>query len=123
MYKNLQFWSSCYMHPKSIKGCPNSSRMVAIMLCVLNLLLCLWLFISFNRDCSNADFPSYRGSFLYLRETQNALLFPVFSFFMIFYHPYPGLWNWKSVFLILKILQYGGLRRPMITKSGQQVHL
>ena len=48
----------------------------------------------------------------------------MFSFFLIFYLPYPGLRNCKSVFLILKILQYGGLRRPMInTKSGQQVHL
>ena len=33
-----------------------------------------------------------------------------FSFFSFFCQPYPGLRNWKSVFLILKISQYGGSR-------------
>ena len=41
------------------------------------------------------------------------LQLPVFfSFFFLFFClSYPGLWKCKSVFLILKIWQYGGLRR------------
>ena len=50
--------------------------------------------------------------FLRLHETHNALQFPVFFFFLSFFcHPYPGLGNCVSVFLILKISQYGGSRR------------
>ena len=66
----------------------------------------------------------------------------VFSFFVLtfFCQPYPGFWNCKSVFLILKTLHYGGSRRcihvrndiwtdipisirPMTTKFGKQAHL
>ena len=36
---------------------------------------------------------------------------PVSFFFSFICKPYPGLWNCKSVFLILKILQYDGSRR------------
>ena len=47
-----------------------------------------------------------------LLETHNALLLSVFFFFLFFVsffcQPYPGLRNRKSVFLILKISQYGG---------------
>ena len=46
--------------------------------------------------------------------THNALkltVFLFFSFFFLFFcQPYPGIRNCKLVFLILKILQYGGLR-------------
>ena len=51
---------------------------------------------------------------LRLRETHNALQLPVFFFFSFFYsffcQTYPGLRNGKSVFMILKILQYTGSR-------------
>ena len=47
---------------------------------------------------------------LRLRETHNALQLPMI-FFSFFYRPYPGLRNCKSVFLILKISQYGRSRR------------
>ena len=47
--------------------------------------------------------------FLRLLETQNALQLPVF-FLSFFCQPYKGLRNYKSVFLILKISQYGGSR-------------
>ena len=43
-----------------------------------------------------------------MSETQNVLQLPVFFFFFCFFcESYPGLWKCKSVFLILKILQYG----------------
>ena len=57
-------------------------------------------------------------------------------FFSFFCQSYQGLWNCKSVFLILKIAQYGDrdmrirIRidisisiRPLTTKFGKQVHL
>ena len=46
-------------------------------------------------------------------ETCNALQLPVFFFFFFSYfcQPYPRLRNFKSVFLILKISQYGGSMR------------
>ena len=47
---------------------------------------------------------------LRLRETQNALQFPVF-YFLFFFQPYPGFRNYKLVFLILKICKYGRWRR------------
>ena len=50
-----------------------------------------------------------RGSLLHLRETYKALQLPVF-FSLFSCHPCPRLRNCKSVFLILKISQYGGLR-------------
>lgn len=43
--------------------------------------------------------------FLRLCETSNTLQLPVFLFFC---QSCPGVWNWESVFLILKISQYGG---------------
>ena len=50
--------------------------------------------------------------FLRLRETHNTLeLLVLFSFFSFFCQPYPGLRNCKTVFLILKIFQYGGSRQ------------
>ena len=48
---------------------------------------------------------------LRLCETQNALQLPVFFFFSLYCQLYPGLRNCKSVFLILKISQYGKSRR------------
>ena len=88
---------------------------------------------------------------LRLRETHNVLQLSVFFFFVSFFflffcQLYPGLWNCQSVFLILKVSQYGGSRpwvqrfqgihvridirinisisiRPMITKFGKQVQL
>lgn len=42
--------------------------------------------------------------FLRLCETSNTLQLPVFLFFC---QSCPGVWNWESVFLILKISQYG----------------
>ena len=53
---------------------------------------------------------------LRLCETYNALQLPVFFFFVFFYFSFfcqlcPVLWNCKSVFVILKISQFGGLRR------------
>ena len=50
-------------------------------------------------------------TFLHLCETQNTLQLAVFFFFFTFFcKPYPELWDFKSVFLILKVSQYGGLR-------------
>ena len=50
--------------------------------------------------------------FLFLRETHNALQLLVFSFyslFLLFCLSYPELLDYKLVFLILKIFQYGDL--------------
>ena len=45
-----------------------------------------------------------------------ALYLPVLSFFFLFFcQPYPGLWNCKSVFVNLKIPQYGGSWRRVHT--------
>ena len=48
---------------------------------------------------------------LHLHKRQNALNLPVLFFFLFLCQPYPGLRNYKLVFLILKILQYDRLRR------------
>ena len=51
--------------------------------------------------------------FLRLRVTHKTLQLPVFFFcllFLFFCQPYPEFWDGKLVFLILKILQYGGSR-------------
>ena len=84
---------------------------------------------------------------LRLRKAHNALQLHVFFFFSFFCQPYQGLRNCKSVFLILKVSQYGGSEAVspaffqgihvrtdiridvsisiwrMITKFGKQVHL
>ena len=40
---------------------------------------------------------------------KNGLQLPLFFFLLLFFcQPYPGHWNYISVFLILQILQYGG---------------
>ena len=48
--------------------------------------------------------------FLCLCETSNTLQLPVFLFFC---QSCPGVWNWESVFLILKISQYGRWRQQI----------
>ena len=48
---------------------------------------------------------------LHLHKRQNALNLPVLFFFLLLCQSYPGLRNYKLVFLILKILQYDRLRR------------
>ena len=59
---------------------------------------------------NSSDIIANDENFLRLRETQNALQLPVF-FFSFFCQPYTGLRNCNSVFLILKISQYGRSRR------------
>ena len=63
---------------------------------------------------------------LRLRETHNVLQLSVFfvfvSFFFLFLcQLYPGLWNCQSVFLILKVSQYGG-SRPWVQRF-QGIHV
>ena len=48
------------------------------------------------------------SDFVRLGEMQNALQLHMLFFFLIFCQPYPGFRNCKSVFLILKISQFGG---------------
>ena len=106
----------------------------------------MW-FLSYSKNyiCKFMQSNSWH-KLLRLCKTQNALQLPMFFFLLFFCLRYRGLRNCKSIFLILKIWQLGGLRRwvqhfprypckfdiridisistrPMITKFGKHVHL
>ena len=68
--------------------------------------------LQYKFDCNWVTVLQY--DLLRLRKTQSALQLHMFffsSFFSFFCQPYPELWEYKSVFLILEISQYGGSRR------------
>ena len=63
-----------------------------------------------KRFLSVSNFTFIDIVLLQLCELQKALQSPVFFFLLFFCQSYPGFQNCKSIFLIVKISQYGGSR-------------